>query len=504
MELGIWNLELIVPRSKVRLSVPLNLELGTWNLELNGRACKLARFMDTQTPPTIPDADLGTRLHDLETLLEISKAITAEKDLDRLLGIILGGASKLLRADRSSLFLVDEARGELYSRIAQKSEIKEIRFPMKMGLAGHVATAREILNIPDAYDDPRFNRAFDKQTGYRTKSVLCIPLVTHEDKVVGVLQVINKAGGGPFDGYDIKILNALGSQAAIVLDNAALVRHYVEKQKIRQAMEIAKQIQVGLLPKEGMSLPGFSIEGWSQACDEVGGDYYDYLDLPGGRLAVIIGDVSGHGVGSALLMATSRAFLRGLALREPEPTRILMALNDLLVRDMGGEKFMTLFCGMLDPVGGDFFYASAGHDAPIHYRAADDSFADLESTGIPLGIMEGFAFEDGARFRMGPGDQILFMTDGIWEPMNEAGVSFGKDRIKEIMRRDRGRPLRDVIQTIHRAMLEYTHGAPQKDDISMILVRRETNADGKPSLAVASTAPRSDSGQAGGDGKGPA
>ena len=426
----------------------------------------------------LTDDELRTRLRDLETVLEISKAITAEKDLDRLLGMILNGATQLLRADRSSLFLVDEKRGELYSRIAQKSEIREIRFPMTAGLAGHVSRTKEILNIPDAYDDPRFNRDFDKKTGYRTKSVLCIPLVTHEDRVVGVLQVINKAGGGPFGDYDISILNALSSHAAIVLDNAALVQHYLEKQKIKQSMEIARSIQMGLLPKEGVRIPGFSIEGWSQACDAVGGDYYDYLELPGGLLGMIIGDVSGHGVGSALLMATSRAFLRGLALKEQHPTLILQALNDLLVRDMGGEKFMTLFCGILDPASGEFFYASAGHDAPIYYRASDDSFVDLESTGIPLGIMEGFAFEEGMRFKFSPNDQILFMTDGIWEPMNASGVSFGKARMREIMRRDRALSPGDVLRKIYGEMLVHTNGVPQKDDITMILIRRDPVAAG--------------------------
>jgi signal transduction histidine kinase len=166
----------------------------------------------------------GTSLGDrarLRILLDVIKAISAETDFDRLLQLIMEETNRAMDADRSTLFLVDAARGELWSRVALGLEHQEIRFKSHLGIAGHVATTGEVLNIPEAYEDPRFNQEVDKQTGYRTKSILCIPVGNKKGTVIGVLQVLNKKSG-PFSAADEEMLDALASQAAIALENAKL------------------------------------------------------------------------------------------------------------------------------------------------------------------------------------------------------------------------------------------------------------------------------------------
>ncbi len=171
------------------------------------------------------EAQRGTGLGDrarLKILLDVIKAMSAETDFDRLLQLIMEETTRAMEADRSTLFLVDRERGELWSRIAlglQKK--KEIRFKSHLGIAGHVATTGELLNIPEAYDDPRFNQAVDRQTGYRTKTILCMPVRNKEGTIVGVLQVLNKRVG-VFTAADEEMLDALSSQAAIALENARL------------------------------------------------------------------------------------------------------------------------------------------------------------------------------------------------------------------------------------------------------------------------------------------
>jgi signal transduction histidine kinase len=157
----------------------------------------------------------------LRILLEVIKAISAETDFDRLLQLIMEETNRAMDADRSTLFLVDAGRGELWSRVALGLEHQEIRFKSHLGIAGHVATSGEVLNIPEAYEDPRFNQGVDKKTGYRTKSILCIPVRNKPGTIIGVLQVLNKKSGA-FSAADEEMLDALASQAAIALENAKL------------------------------------------------------------------------------------------------------------------------------------------------------------------------------------------------------------------------------------------------------------------------------------------
>jgi HD-GYP domain-containing protein (c-di-GMP phosphodiesterase class II) len=162
------------------------------------------------------------RVHKLNGILIAARALYYERDLGRLLPLIVSTATKVVDADRCSLFLVDRERGELWSKVAQGVGSEEIRFPMNKGLAGAVATTGKPINIPDAYSDDRFNRDVDRHTGYHTQSILCVPMLSHTEEVVGVLQALNKQGNVPFDADDEDLLIALGGQAAAAVDNAKL------------------------------------------------------------------------------------------------------------------------------------------------------------------------------------------------------------------------------------------------------------------------------------------
>jgi len=175
-------------------------------------------------------AELESRVNRLYRCLDVGKAINSETDLERLLQLVMAETTRLMDADRSSLFLLDRERGELWSRVAQGMESREIRFPMDRGVAGYVATTGETLNIPDAYQDPRFNPEVDKKTGYRTQSILCLPVVNNRREIVGVIQVLNKKDGA-FTEEDKKMLSCLADQVAVALEDAFLL------QEIRSNLE---------------------------------------------------------------------------------------------------------------------------------------------------------------------------------------------------------------------------------------------------------------------------
>ncbi|HEY5675634.1 MAG TPA: GAF domain-containing protein, partial [Myxococcales bacterium] len=167
-------------------------------------------------------AKLQQRVEKLGGILDVAKALVAERDLDRLLKLIVDAAQRVVEADRCSLFLVDHERGELWTKVAQGLGVKEIRIPMNRGIAGAVASTDKVINIPDAYKDPRFNKNVDKQTGYRTNTILCVPMRSVEGEVVGVLQALNKLDDNPFTAEDEELLSALGGQAAAAVNNALL------------------------------------------------------------------------------------------------------------------------------------------------------------------------------------------------------------------------------------------------------------------------------------------
>ena len=171
---------------------------------------------------------LQQRVEKLGGILDAAKALVAERDLDRLLNLIVQAAARVVEADRCSLFLVDRERGELWTKVAQGLGMKEIRIPMDRGIAGAVATTNAAINIPDAYKDPRFNQNVDKQTGYRTHTILCTPMRSLEGEVVGVLQALNKLDGKAFTDEDEELLSALGGQAAAAVNNA-LLHHEIEQ-----------------------------------------------------------------------------------------------------------------------------------------------------------------------------------------------------------------------------------------------------------------------------------
>lgn len=418
---------------------------------------------------TQPIPSVEKRLNDFAVLLEVAKAMSAERDLHRLMHLITTQCSQLLQADRASLYLVDEEKQELYTWIAEGLENKEVRTPFGKGISGLVAQCRKMLNVPDAYKDPNFNPEWDKKTGYRTKSILCAPLLTHEGKVVGVIQVLNKKHGC-FTEYDETLLAALASHAAVSIDNAQLMEHYIEKERMRQALEIARDIQRHLLPREPPKVPHFDIAGWTLPCDETGGDYYDFIPAGDGALGIAVGDVSSHGIGPALLMTTARAFLRALVREGISPSAVLGRMNELLITDMAEGRFMTMIYCILSPREKRLVYASAGHEPPLLIRPDDPSFSELRTAGCPLGILDGIEYPLAEQV-IQHGEILVLSTDGIHESMNQSHEKFGRERLVQVIRGNAHHDASTIIRKVHEAVVDFCAGEPQRDDLTMVVIK---------------------------------
>lgn len=430
------------------------------------------------------DTDTARRIADLERILDVTRAIGATVDLDDLLGRIAAAATTVLDCERATVFLLDRGRGELFSRVATGiatdgavSPIREIRFPTGRGIAGEVAETGRGVNLADPYADPRFNPDFDRQSGFRTTSLLTLPLVGHDGAIVGVLQALNKRGG-EFTSRDESLLATLSAQAGVAVARQGLLEAAAVQQRMQRDLDVAREIQQGLLPKTAPALAGWDVAGWSRPADETGGDCYDWLVLSGGRLLVVIGDATGHGIGPALISAEARALLRGTLTQTQDLGDVVPHVNDLLAEDLRDGTFVTAFIGLLDPRSGVVEYSSAGHGPILSFDAASDTVSEHPTHGTPLGMFPGMEYDPATQIALRPGDMLLLFTDGFLEWSRPDGEQFGQERLGEVVRRHRDQPSTDIIRAVYDAVVDFSAGTRQADDCTAVIVRRLGPASG--------------------------
>jgi len=418
---------------------------------------------------TFAAPSMGREVRDLQVILGVARAMAGTMDLNALLSLILDSVRTILHADRATLFLYDAATNELYSKIAHGTG--EIRFPADAGIAGAAAQGRQLINIPDAYADARFNRQVDVKTGYLTRCLLTVPLVGTEAQLVGVVQVLNKENG-VFNAYDERLAEALAAQVAVAIQRARLMEHFVEKKQLEHSLAIAREIQQGLLPKTPPQVPGYQIAGWSQPTDQTGGDCYDFIPLSADRLALVVADATGHGIGAALMISETRALLRAISGQVEDVAAILTQANHWLCADSLEGRFVTAFFGILLPQLHRLEYGSAGHGPLIWYRASSREVRFTAATGLPLGMLEPTEFDAAPAIEFAPGDLGVLLTDGFIEAENPAGEPFGKERVARLIQENAGRSAAEIVQILDACVQEFLGGGPQMDDLTAVIIKR--------------------------------
>lgn len=239
----------------------------------------------------------------------------------------------------------------------------------------------------------------------------------------------------------------------------------------QEQFRVAREIQQRLFPKSAPDSDGFDIAGASYPAEATGGDYFDYLPMLHHRLGVVVGDVTGHGVGPALLMAETRAYLRVLAGRREDVGEILTRANSILAEDIGSERFITLFLGRIDAENKRLVYASAGHPAGYVLNQAGEIKTVLRRTGIPLGMRPDTHYEPADEVPLASGDLVLLLTDGIEETTAPDDSFFGIERTIEVVRQNRDRPAREVVQHLYEEVRSFAQQTPQVDDITAIVIK---------------------------------
>jgi serine phosphatase RsbU (regulator of sigma subunit)/anti-sigma regulatory factor (Ser/Thr protein kinase) len=305
---------------------------------------------------------------------------------------------------------------------------------------------------------------------------LAVPLVS-QGELIGVLNLGARLSEQDYSSDDRRLLDNLAAQAAPALRVGQLVREQeaeaVTRQRFEQELEVARLIQQNFLPKELPELPGWRIAAHYRPAREVGGDFYDVIPFPDGRVGFVVGDVTDKGVPAALVMSATRTLIRASAQRLVEPGEVLARVNDHLCPDMPAKMFVTCLYGVLDPSSGHLRFANAGHDLP--YVKTADGIVELRARGMPLGLMPGMEYEEKDAV-LEPGDSVLLHSDGIVEAHDPAREMFGFPRLKEVMAA--APPGRQLIDRVLSELEAFTGpGAEQEDDITMVTLERSGRGD---------------------------
>ncbi len=309
--------------------------------------------------------------------------------------------------------------------------------------------------------------------------VLVVPLVSGGE-LIGTLNLGPRLSDQQYSTDDRKLLDALAAQAAPALQVAELVQKQAsaaaERERIDQELRVAQLIQQNFLPRELPELSGWQVGAYYQPAREVGGDFYDFFDLPGGQVGVVVGDVTDKGVPAAMVMAAARSVLRASAARIVDPGETLQRVNDLLCPDIPEKMFVTCLYGVIDPVSGRFRFANAGHNLPFARTA--DGAVELRATGMPLGLLPGMTYEENEAV-IAPGEALLLYSDGVTEAHSVAREMYGTPRLGELVAGDE-----DLIDGLLTSLERFTGpGWEQEDDITLVTLRRT----GLPGRATADT-----------------
>jgi sigma-B regulation protein RsbU (phosphoserine phosphatase) len=404
-------------------------------------------------------------------LLDTIADVTRNHDLDQLLRSVVDKAIAVTGAERGLLLLAD-GQGRLDVKVARDKTGQPLpptlrystTIPRKVFETGEAQT---LMDAAGGSGDVALGQSI---LDLRLLSVMCAPLRTAEE-TIGVLYVDSRATTKGFTKGDLELFKTLGSQCGLAIQNARLVRAYLEKQRMEQALHIAKDIQQGMLPAPTLQRGRIQVAGFNRPCDETGGDYFDFVPMPGQRLGLVIGDVSGHGIGAALFMATARALLRAFTHKTADPAAALADVNLFLERDMPPGSFMSLFFGVVGLEDGAFRYASAGHNPAVLFRKRTGTFEDLPRTGPALGLVPSARFEIGVTEPIGPGDVLLLYTDGLPEAMGPQKEMFGMERVKHLLAGLQERTAQQIVAQLVRAVTEFSRREVLDDDLTLVVAK---------------------------------
>ena len=406
----------------------------------------------------------------LSALLEITRALGNALGLDDVLPSVLDALFKVfMQADRAFIALMGDD-GNLIPRWskARRDDCEET-IRISRTIVNHVIDLREAVLSADAASDQQFD-ASQSIADFQIRSMMCAPLFDVDGEPIGVLQVDTLERNKQFNEEDLEVLVSVATQAGIAIDNARLHDDALAQAAIKKDLELAAKVQAGFLPNERPHLDGYDFYDYYKAANFIGGDYYDYLEMNNGNLAIIVADVVGHGVAAAMLMAKLSAETRFCLAGTEDVAQAIINLNNRMT-GMALDRFVTFLLVMINSDTHEITLVNAGHMAPFHRKT--DGTVDLvgeDYADLPIGIMEDVEYQSYS-FHLAPGESLTMYTDGLNEQDNGQDELFGIESIGELVKQyqdtatERG-------ERILQAVTEFSAGAIQGDDMCLVALNR--------------------------------
>ena len=400
----------------------------------------------------------------LGLLAEMTRRFADSVEFTAALAAALDSIVSQLGAQAGSLWLVDEEASEIVCEASVgPMRITGLRLPLEKGIVGRCVRDNKCQSVLDVGQDAAFAKSVDQDSGMVTRSLLCAPMSV-ADRSIGAIELINRLGGdGCFSARDLNILEVLASSASLALTNARMATAAAEHRRVQRELELAAEIQRALLPEPGGS--GFPIHAVNVPARTVSGDFFDFLELPGGRIAFCLGDVSGKGMNAAMLMAKTASLYRCLSKTMESPGQLLGLLNDELADTASRGMFVTMAAGVYYSDTGRVVLANAGHEPPL-YRDVQGTYHSLEALEPPLGIASGILPPEGypeTELLLAGGSLFIF-SDGLTEALTGTGEQLGSGGLKSLFEEFGDESIRAGVEGV----MERIGNLEHRDDLTLL------------------------------------
>jgi sigma-B regulation protein RsbU (phosphoserine phosphatase) len=408
----------------------------------------------------------------LGALLEITRSLGKALALDEVLPQVLNSLFKIfVQADRG-IIILKRPGGQLVPRWSQvRREDSDDTIRISRTIVNRVIDSKQAILSADAASDSRFELS-ESIADFRIRSIMCVPLMDNDGEAFGVLQIDTMDQRQRFQEDDLEVLVSVAGQAAIAITNAQLHEAALRQREMDRDLQIAHSVQTGFLPAHPPQLPDYSFYNYYRPANRVGGDYFDYVEMPDGRLAVVVADVVGHGVAAALLMAKLSAEVRFSLATQLRPESAITRLNQLFGGGLLEDRFVTLVMTVLNPETHELTVVNAGHMCPMVRRASGEIEEVGDKTaGLPVGVVDDYKYEQ-CRVSLGPGDMTALYTDGINESMNRDGKMYTIDRLRQQVARtaENAEVLgKNIIDDVR----QFIDGHVQGDDMCLVSFGRD-------------------------------
>jgi serine phosphatase RsbU (regulator of sigma subunit) len=427
--------------------------------------------MKTNPTAEILESQYSSRNDLLGLISKVGVTLLSAKGLDETLDQVASLVFEAVPADRCIIMLRDEKEPDglkiSVARLRDRSmALEDVRISRSI-LHEILRNGKSVLTC-DAQQDPRFASQTLILQGIR--SVLAVPLSVDERNIFGIIYADAPTHAAEFTEEHLNILTTLASVASIRVENATLLEERIERERMERELELATEIQQRFQPSAPPILAGYEFQGISFSCYEIGGDYYDFIPRPNGKMLIALGDVSGKGTAAALLMSSLHAAIHAQASASESLKDTVVSVNRYLAENTPTNRFVTLFIAELDPQTGLLSYINAGHNPPL-LGHADGSVVELASGGFPLGIIPTAEYEVGI-LDLTKGESLVIYSDGVSEANNLKEEEFGMERLKNVVSTNITASAAGMRDKVESALSAFTQTAPANDDITLVIVKR--------------------------------